>query len=143
MNSILLGAEKIIVPIDVIIRGNRQVSSFVTIVGDTYTVFTLTENEKDIGPVRITKSDLTSDRIKAWLSEQEVQPVEVSPKEVRITKWSFWHEDQIETVIDGVTLLGADGRTLRLCREGAAYPYGLLLKDSLDAQEAAQSPRAR
>ena len=143
MSSILLGAEKVIIPIEVIIRGDRQVSSFVTVVGDTYTVFTFCENEKDIGPVKITKSDLTSDRIKAWLSEQDVQPVEVSPKEVRITEWSFWHEGQIETAIHGITVSGVDGRTLRLCREGAAYPYGLLLKDGLDAQAGAESVTAR
>lgn len=130
MNSIFLNAEKVIIPIEVFPKGERQMSSLVTVVGDTYTVFMLQENEKDVGPVKLIRSDLTSDVIKAWLSEQEVQPMEVSPKEVRITEWSFWYEGQIETIISGITLSEVDGRTLRFCREGAPYPYGLLLKDS-------------
>lgn len=136
INAILLNAEIIIIPIDVVIKGEQQVSSFITVVSDTYTMFTLTENAKDVGPVKITRSDLTSDRIKTWLSEQEGQYIEVSPREVRITEWSFWHEGQIETVIYDITLLGTDGRALRLCREGAAYPYGLLLKESSDISKA-------
>jgi hypothetical protein len=142
VNDILLNAEKIIVPFEEI-RGDRQVSSLVALVGGIYTVYSLTENEKDIGPVKITRSDLTSDRIKVWLSEQEGQYAEVSPREVRITEWSFWHEGQIETVIYGIALLGSDGRALRLCREGAAYPYGLLLKDSSDVGEAVDFAKAR
>lgn len=130
MNNIFLNAEKIIIPIDAIIKGDPQVSSFVTVIGDTYAAFTLNENEKDIGPVKLNRSDLTSDRIKTWLLKQAGQYAEILPKEVHITEWSFWYEGQIETVIDSITLVAADGRTLRLCREGAAYPYGLLLKDS-------------
>jgi hypothetical protein len=140
MNSILLGAEKVIIPIEVFPKGERQVSFLVTVVGDTYTVFILKENEKDVGPVKLIRSYLTSDSVKAWLSEQEVPPLEVLPKEVRITEWSFWHKGQIETVISGITMLGADGRTLRLCREGAPYPYGLLLKEGLDAEAYPSDP---
>jgi hypothetical protein len=142
ISNLFLKGEKTIVPYE-IIRGGKQVSSFVVLSGDIHTVFSLTENENDIGPVKITRSDLTDEKIRTWLSEQEGQYEEISPKEVRITEWSFWYEGGIETVIDGIALLGSDGRTLRLCREGAAYPYGLLLKDGSDTEKAINLVMAR
>lgn len=56
---------------------------------------------------------------------------ELFPKEVRVTEWSFVYQGSIETVIYAIDMIGMDGRILRMCRDGAAYPYGLLLTNDV------------
>jgi hypothetical protein len=128
IGSLLVGAERIIVPYETI-AGSRQVSSFVIVFEGRHEVFSLSENDKDIGPVKLNRVDLSQEKIASWLEQRQDEYEEISPKDVRVTMWSFPYEGTTETVIYAIDLLASDGRKLRMSRDGAAYPYSLALQD--------------
>ena len=132
IGNILLNAERILVPYETI-AGGKQVSSFVIFSSSGRGLFSLVENEKDVGPVRLSRVDLPDDKLSVWLEERKNECEIIAPKEVRVTEWSFWYDGAVETVIYAIELYGADGRMLRMSRDGAAYPYCLLLHDGAGA----------
>ena len=135
INEILLNGGNLVIPFDVI-AGGRQVSSIIT-TKDRWTAFNFMESPKDVGPIGFVRSEVDGDQLRGWLDQKGRQYAEISPREVRITEWSFWHDDVVEKVIYEIMLLDANGRVLRLCREGAAYPYGLLLVEGSQVEKAA------
>lgn len=142
LGVVLLSGDRVLVPFEMI-AGTRQVSSFVVISGDNRQVFSLAENEKDVGPVKVNRLDLSYDKIDAWLNQHKSDCEEISPKDVRVTESSFRYDGGVETIIYAVDLIEADGRTLRMSREGAAYPYTLALTGFLDAVLSCRSPSPR
>ena len=110
-----------------LIGGAKQVSTFVMVSGEKREVFSLKENEQDIGPVRLNRINLPEDKIESLLKEYDGRCEKLSVEEARVTERSFLYGGAVETVIYAIDLFGSDGKKLTMRLEGAAYPYTLAL----------------
>lgn len=123
----LLQGQRTIIPFEEI-GGAKQVSSIVVCAEGKYASYSFIDSDdKYLGPIALRKADVPSESIEAWLSTQEGQSETVLPARVDIIESSFFIDGKVEAVIEGIDIVGRDGRTLRMRREGAAYPYGLVL----------------
>lgn len=126
--SSILGSQKVILPFEEI-AGARQISSIVTFDGETYTSYSLVDDADNyLGPVDIRKAEVPSDGIRDWLGGQEGKYEATAPARLDLIESSFFLNGKIETVIEGIDIVGRDGKRLKMRREGAAYPYGLVLE---------------
>lgn len=129
----LLKAKILTIPFEVI-AGGRQVSSFLVDSGDERGVYNLVENERDIGPVELRKVALSDEQIQEWLKGLEGRYETISPTEVRVSERSFRYEGEVETAVHSIQITSGDSQVLYMSRNGAAYPYTLVLHESGDPE---------
>lgn len=117
------------------VSGARQISSLVTFNGEIYVSYYFVDNPKNyLGPVDVRRAEAQSNDIRNWLDSQKGNYEAVVPVGVRLVEASFFLNTEIATVIEGIDITGRDGKELRMRREGAAYPYGLVLEVTLTGE---------
>ncbi len=127
LSAALLKSDKVIIPFE-IAGGGKQVSTIVTVHESRYAAFDFTgDSDKFLGPIAWRRSQLSSEQIQSALDGHNAQH-EIAVSKIDITISSFVLNGQCESVIESIDLFGAGGHSLKLKRQGAAYPYCFLLQ---------------